>query len=147
MVPSNVLHSCCLGIGSNLNNPCNQLIQAIYQLKSQTNINVIKVSKFYKSKPLGEPSQPDFFNCAIQITTPLSPTSLLKNLMAIESLQNKKKYMHWGPRTIDIDILLYDGNKQYNDPNLQIPHPHILSRDFVLQPLQDLNPELILPNG
>jgi 2-amino-4-hydroxy-6-hydroxymethyldihydropteridine diphosphokinase len=140
------MNSVYIAIGSNLKKPLEQIKNAFILIREIDNINILKTSRIYWSHPLGTKNQPDFANCVILISTELSPHNLLKELQDIEKTLGKKTIMHWGPRTIDLDILLYD-NLVLNSKDLIIPHPEVENRDFVLLPLNDINPNLILPNN
>ena len=106
---------------------------------------VLGVSKLYRSKPYGFSDQPDFYNAAARISTDLDPLDLLARLQEIEQKLGKKVIRENGPRIIDLDLLLY-GDETLNLPDLRLPHPGILLRDFVLRPLHDLNPALSHPS-
>lgn len=132
-----------LGLGGNLGDPPATFQQALKLVGEFT--QVTKVSKLYRSKPYGFSDQPDFYNAAARITTDLDPLDLLARLQEIEQKLGKKVVRENGPRIIDLDLLLY-GDDSLNLPDLQLPHPGILQRDFVLRPLHDLNPALSHPN-
>lgn len=131
-----------LGLGSNQKFPERQLRRAIRSIASLPFTSIIKISSFYKTKAWGLQNQQDFCNAAIQINTRLSPWALLRACQKIENLQGRVRKRPWGPRIIDIDILLYN-NQVLHTETLIIPHPHILSRDFVLIPLQEINKQFI----
>lgn len=135
-----------IALGSNLSKPVNQLNLAIYHLKQLDTLSVISISPYYLSKPVDKSIQPDFVNAVIKITTSLSAIDLLSECKRIEALQGRKKSVRWGPRVIDLDILLYNRISQHNT-QLTLPHPEMLNRDFVLKPLLDIWPEATLPNG
>ncbi|MEE9451383.1 MAG: 2-amino-4-hydroxy-6-hydroxymethyldihydropteridine diphosphokinase, partial [Gammaproteobacteria bacterium] len=107
---------------------------------------VIKSSRLYQSPPLGPQDQPDFINAVVKIHTSTLPHDLLNLLLAIENKHGRIRQQHWGARTLDLDILLY-GDQCINDPNLTIPHPEMLKRHFVLAPLREIEPDLVLPDG
>jgi len=132
-----------LGLGGNLGDPPATFRKAIGQISGFAQI--IGVSKLYRSKPYGFSDQPDFYNAAARISTDLTPLDLLARLQEIEQKLGKKVVRENGPRIIDLDLLLY-GDDTLDLPNLQLPHPGILQRDFVLRPLHDLNPALTHPN-
>jgi 2-amino-4-hydroxy-6-hydroxymethyldihydropteridine diphosphokinase len=132
-----------LGLGGNLGDPPATFRKAIGEISDFAQI--IGVSKLYRSKPYGFSDQPDFYNAAARITTDLDPLDLLARLQEIEQKLGKKVVRENGPRIIDLDLLLY-GDKTLDLPELQLPHPGILQRDFVLRPLHDLNPALTHPN-
>lgn len=139
-------HSVFIGLGSNLDQPANQLKQALKLLAQLPDTELLSHSSFYGSKPVGPQDQPDFINAVAQLNTTLSPEILLQQLQAIEQQQGRIKKRHWGERTIDLDILLF-GQTEIDTPNLTIPHKEISQRDFVLKPLLELEPQLSLPNG
>ena len=142
--PSTVTSQVFLALGSNLNDPVAQIKQAIRSL-AQT-VNTIECAQLYQSKPLGPQDQPDFVNTVISGYTSLSPEELLITIQDIEQQQQRVKTQHWGPRTIDIDILFY-GNLRINTPELTIPHKELFNRTFVAIPLFDLIPSGITPIG
>lgn len=138
---------CYIALGSNLNDPLAQANQAIAALKQLPNTVVTDISPFYRSKPLGPQDQNDYLNAVIKLTTSLTPIALLDELQAIEKSQGRvRKDNRWGARTLDLDILLYDDLIIDND-RLTIPHYHMKNREFVLYPLYDISPELILPDN
>lgn len=126
-----------IGLGSNLDDPLSQLRNAIGNLKKVKNLNLIKVSSFYSSVPMGPQDQPDYINAVVEITTSLSAEHLLDELQKIENKQGRVRSQHWGARTLDLDILLY-GSEVINSERLTVPHSGISERNFVLYPLRDL---------
>ena len=134
-----------LGLGSNLSNPVEQLKTALNAISELPQTQLIKSSSFYGSKPLGPQDQPDFVNAVCKIQTELSPLVLLKAVQKIEQEQGRVKKRHWGERLIDIDILLY-GEQCIEEENLSIPHLQMSVRDFVLVPLAEISPGLVIPN-
>lgn len=139
--------TCFIGIGSNLDNPLKQINNAISKLKQHSRITILKLSKLYLSKPHSQTQQPDYVNCAVLIDTSLEPNDLLIELENITKAQNKYIKTYWGPRHIDLDILMYLDNRIINTNKLTVPHPEMLNRDFVLLPLADLDPNIILHNN
>ena len=137
---------CYLGLGSNLHSPVRQLRQAIASLGKLPRSAIVRASKIHVSNPLGVRSQPIYFNLVIAIQTSLSAIQLLHHCQAIENKQQRVHKQHWGARTLDIDILLYN-KKTINTPSLTIPHPQMLKRDFVLVPLLEIAPMVCLPNN
>lgn len=137
---------CYLGLGSNLGNPRQEIKDAITHLHSLPKVSVTKTSSFYRSKPMGPKNQNDFINAVIEISTTLNPHQLLALCKTTERQQNRIHYYRWGPRTIDIDLLLFE-QLILDSPNLQIPHPGLPHRNFVVFPLHELNSKLILPDG
>lgn len=134
-----------IGLGSNLDNPLEQVRQAIESLSRTPQIEVVRVSSLYRSHPLGPPGQPDYINAVMAIETSLSAEALLDVLQAIELSQGRvRDGERWGPRTLDLDILLY-GDVVMEQPRLKIPHPGLHERSFVLYPLLEIAPELLVP--
>jgi len=131
-----------LGLGGNLGDPPATFQQALKLIGEFAQVS--KVSKLYKSKPYGFADQPDFYNAAAQLSSNLSPLDLLAQLQEVEKQLGKKVVRENGPRVIDLDLLVY-GNEVIDLPELTLPHPGILNRDFVLKPLTDLNPMLTHP--
>jgi len=135
-----------IGLGSNLGNPKKQIADACKTLNTVASTSILALSSLYQSTPLGTVEQADFINAVAKISTRLSPSALLASLQAIEQNQKRVRKIHWGPRTIDLDILLFD-NLVINEPDLVIPHPQITQRNFVLVPLGEIEPKLQLPSG
>lgn len=139
-----------LALGANLGNPAETFGRAIARLNSETG-RVLKVSSFYRTAPLNPPelektSQPEFLNAALVCESILPPLEVLQKVLAIELElgRDRSKSMRWGPRLIDIDILLY-GSHVIDDQCLKIPHPEMHKREFVLRPLHEIAPELRHP--
>lgn len=138
---------CYIALGSNLGNPLEQANHAITALQQLPKTKVADISPFYRSKPLGPQDQNDYLNAVIKLITGLSPIELLDALQAIEKSQGRmRKDNRWSARTLDLDILLYD-NLIINSERLTIPHYHMKHREFVLYPLFDIAPKLILPDN
>lgn len=130
-----------IGLGSNLNDPQRQLKQAIISLKNIPLSKVIKCSSFYSSKPLGSDiEQSDYINAVLECATELSPHDFLDSLQDIEQKQQRVRQERWGPRTLDLDILMYD-DKIITDSRLNIPHIEMHRRGFVLLPLYEIAPD------
>lgn len=125
-----------IGIGSNLGDRESNCKQAIGLLR-QKGTTVIKESSLYETKPWGVTDQPLFLNMAIEIETDLKPFELLRTLKDIEKKMGREETFLWGPRIIDLDILLYNGNI-VDEKGLRIPHPHMQDREFVLRPLSEI---------
>jgi len=132
-----------VGLGSNLESPSRQIDQAIQSLKSLPQIHFITASRHYQSKPVGPQDQPDFINAVVKLETSLTPQELLAACQKIEIQQGRVRTQKRGPRTIDLDILLY-GDHVINTEDLIVPHPEMMHRDFVLKPLRQIAPELKL---
>lgn len=135
-----------IGIGSNLNNPLQQIKIACEELQHLSRTQFIKSSSLYSSSPLGPQDQPDFLNAVVELNTDLSASELLQQLLVIEHQHERVREMRWGPRTLDLDLLLY-GNEIITTTELTIPHPGLKTREFVLYPLVEIAPDLVLPTG
>lgn len=135
-----------VALGANLADPISQLNDACDALLSLANADSFSVSSYYCSAPMGDVEQPDYVNAVAGFQTDLAPIALLDALQSIENLQGRVRELRWGPRTLDLDLLLYD--KQLIDtPRLTVPHYGMRERSFVLVPLADIAPELILPDN
>jgi 2-amino-4-hydroxy-6-hydroxymethyldihydropteridine diphosphokinase len=132
---------CYLGLGSNIGDRERLLRQAVAYIDRVPEIAVVHCSSIYETEPVGYTNQSAFLNAVIRIKTRLSPTDLLASCMDIEQQLQRERLVKWGPRTIDIDILLYD-DLQISTPVLSIPHPLMGERFFVLIPLAEINPHL-----
>lgn len=135
-----------IGLGSNLDDPQARVTQASEMLKAHPALHDVTISPWYRSDPVGPGVQPDYINGVIKATCDLEPEALLDLLQQIENSQQRERNVRWGARTIDLDILLY-GEQKIKTDRLQIPHPRLCERNFVVYPLYDISPELILPNG
>jgi 2-amino-4-hydroxy-6-hydroxymethyldihydropteridine diphosphokinase len=135
---------CYLGLGSNLDNPRIQLNRALCAISKIPRTYLLRKSSVYISKPCGPISQPFFYNMVISISTSLSPEKLLAYCQRIEKQQGRIKKVKWGARTLDIDILMCE-QLHIKSARLTLPHPFLHYRDFVLIPLQEIAPKLILP--
>ena len=133
-----------IGLGSNLGEREALIRQALEALDALPETSVVKVSSLYDPEPVGEVDQPNFLNAACQIDTELTARQLLWNLLLIERRLGRVRQQRWGPRTIDLDLLLY-GNLVVDEPDLSVPHPELLRRSFVLVPLVELDPLLVHP--
>lgn len=133
-----------VALGSNLENPLQQLKQAVVAL--QKFAKNLEVSPFYGSKPLGPQDQPDYVNAVVKFDTDLEPLALLDKLQSIENEQGRVRLRRWGERTLDLDILLY-GEQIIESERLTVPHYDMQNREFVIVPLYQLAPELVLPSG
>ena len=135
-------HNAYIGLGSNLDDPKAQLGQALAHLAALPVSHRVAVSHFYVSKPVGPQDQPDFINACVHLRTALSPLALLDQLQGIEQRQRRVRLRHWGPRTLDLDLLLYD-DLVIDHPRLHLPHRELHRRGFVLIPLLDIAPDLL----
>lgn len=136
-----------VALGANLSDPKKQILRAIDALQHLPDSKLIACSPQYSSAPMGPQDQPDYVNAVAQLQTTLSPHRLLDELQRIELEQGRvRKDERWGPRTLDLDLLLY-GQQVIQDERLTIPHYGMTQRAFVLIPLYDIAPALILPDG
>ena len=134
-----------LGLGSNLQQPRLQISEAINRLENSRDLELLRISSFYRTPPWGDEQQDDFINAVVQIRTELEPGPLLRVLQAIENRMGRQRNTRrWGPRLIDIDLLLY-GDLQYQSDKLEVPHARIHERAFVLVPLAELDAKLNIP--
>lgn len=136
-----------IGLGSNLAEPRQQLRAALAALAALPDSQLTAVSSLYASDPLGPPDQPRYVNAVAALDTALTPLQLLDALQAIELEQGRvRKEQRWGPRTLDLDILLF-GQRILDEPRLSVPHYHMHARAFVLYPLAEIAADLQLPDG
>jgi 2-amino-4-hydroxy-6-hydroxymethyldihydropteridine diphosphokinase len=133
-----------IGLGSNLGDRAGNVRSAAEKLKNHAVDGQLRLSPLYLSEPWGKLDQPDFVNAAAEIATQLSPEDLLATCLSIEQGMGRERGEKWGPRIIDLDIVFY-GDEIVNTQDLEIPHPRLAERAFVLQPLLDLCPELVDP--
>lgn len=133
-----------LSLGSNIGDRAKNLRAAIAAV-ADAKLRAIRVSSFYETEPVDLRDQPWFLNCVVQAETELPPLDLLRALRGIESRMGSKKLVPKGPRLIDLDILLY-GDESIDTPELQVPHPRMLQRKFVLVPLAEIAPNLKHPS-
>ena len=134
-----------IGLGSNLEDPMQQLQSAIRELHHHNQIKLVSVSAFYRTRPLGPQDQPDYINAAAAIDTDLTAQALLETLLEIESRQGRTRNgERWGARVLDLDLLLF-ADDVINQPNLIVPHPEIQNRAFVLYPLADIDEKIFIP--
>ena len=135
-----------LGLGSNLGDRGSSIREAVDRLDKLSGTRVVKVSSLYETAPVGYEEQPDFLNAVVQVQTELSPTELLRAVLGIEHDMGRVRSLRWGPRVIDIDILLYD-NVTIRTADVEIPHPRMAERAFVIAPLAEIAPDIRLPDG
>ncbi len=133
-----------VGLGSNLDRPASQVRDALRELGGLPNTRLLRRSPLYRSAPLGPPGQPDYINAVAMLETRLTPDALLDLLQAIERRHGRMRGERWGPRTLDLDLLLF-ADRRIDSERLQVPHPEISRRPFVFVPLHDIAPELTLP--
>ncbi|MGY2798693.1 2-amino-4-hydroxy-6-hydroxymethyldihydropteridine diphosphokinase [Ewingella americana] len=136
-----------IALGSNLAKPVDQVNCALEALAHMPRTKLVVCSAFYRSKPLGPQNQPDFLNAVVALDTELPPEELLDCTQAIEQNQGRvRKLERWGPRTLDLDMLLY-GDRVINTERLTVPHYDMKNREFMLYPLAEIAPELVFPDG
>ena len=138
--------TCYLGLGSNIGDRRANLKEAFQRLAQIPTVEIIKTSSIYETAPVGPQDQPDFFNQVVEALVNCPARQLLGHIHRIEQEMGRVRTRQWGERIIDIDILLY-GDETIDEPDLQIPHPQMLVRQFVLVPLAEIAPDLILPDG
>jgi 2-amino-4-hydroxy-6-hydroxymethyldihydropteridine diphosphokinase len=135
-----------IGLGSNMGDRLQWLRLAVGRLAETPGIEVDRVSSVYETEPVGPLAQAWFLNAVVALHTTLEPMALLSCTQSIEQALERVRHSRWGPRTIDLDILLYDG-LELRQPTLQVPHPELCHRAFVMIPLLELAPDLALPDG
>jgi 2-amino-4-hydroxy-6-hydroxymethyldihydropteridine diphosphokinase len=133
-----------VGIGANLGPREETLRRAVALLGSADGVEVVAVSELRETEPVGVVDQPPFLNGAVSLKTTRSPRALLDLLLEIERSLGRVRGERWGPRVVDLDLLVY-GNEVVDEPGLRVPHPRLHERRFALEPLADLNPELEIP--
>jgi len=135
-----------IALGSNLDDPQAQLERAFKALNLIPKSQLGQCSHRYLSDPMGPQDQPRFINAVAELRTELTPLDLLAQLQALELAQGRRRDRHWGPRTLDLDLLLY-GDLVLCSEQLTIPHPGLYQRNFVLYPLAEIAPNLVFPDG
>jgi 2-amino-4-hydroxy-6-hydroxymethyldihydropteridine diphosphokinase len=132
-----------IALGSNLNQPRQQVSTAISTLATLANCKLIAQSRLYGSVAIGPGEQDNYVNAVVALDTNLSPVNLLHTLQSIEAEHQRQRNIRWAARTLDLDLLLY-GTESINTPELTVPHPRMFERDFVLRPLADIAPAELL---
>lgn len=140
-VTTNIVY---IGLGSNIEQPYQQIKKAIAALDEIPDTRVIKDSGYFKSRPMGPKDQPDYVNAVVELETALEAADLLEHCQLIEKQQGRIRSRRWGERSIDLDVLLY-AEQQIKTDKLTVPHPGICQRDFVYMPLLKLNPAIEIP--
>lgn len=135
-----------LSLGSNQGDRAAHLNEALARLEGSGHVRVTRRSSLYETAPIGMTAQPWFLNLVAEVDTALDPVELLDLALAVERQLGRIRTQRWGPRTVDIDILLYDG-QEVNTKVLVIPHPEMTRRRFVLEPLVEIAPDAALPDG
>ena len=134
----------CIGLGGNVGDAATTLQAAFDALDRLPATRLLARSRLYRTPAWGNEAQPDFVNAAALIETALEPRALLDGLLAIERAFGRERRERWGPRTLDLDLLLY-GDDMVDVPGLHVPHPHLHERAFVLRPLADIAPQARVP--
>lgn len=132
-----------IAFGSNVGDS-KSIIEKAFILIEQNNMKIINKSALYETKPYGYKDQPNFINGALEIETEFNARQTLERLLAIEKELGRTREIHWGPRTLDLDVIFFN-NEIYKEEDLVIPHPDMQNRDFVLKPLNDICPEYVHP--
>ncbi len=133
-----------VGLGSNLGERESMIRLALDDLSRLSSTRLVRASSLYDTEPVGDVDQPNFLNAVAQLDTELTPRQLLWNLLLIERRLGRVRTRHWGPRVIDLDLLLY-GSEVVDEPDLKVPHPELIRRSFVLVPLVELDPLIVHP--
>ncbi|HEY7667060.1 MAG TPA: 2-amino-4-hydroxy-6-hydroxymethyldihydropteridine diphosphokinase [Actinomycetota bacterium] len=135
-----------LGLGSNIEDRLAHLRDAVRMLREDEGIRVLRSSRVWETDPVGGPPQGDFLNAVIEVGFDGTPRELLASAHRVEAALGRVREVRWGPRTIDVDVLLI-GDRTIDEPDLIVPHPRLTERAFVLLPLLELEPDLALPGG
>jgi 2-amino-4-hydroxy-6-hydroxymethyldihydropteridine diphosphokinase len=138
-------HIAYVGLGSNLADPVAQVVQALEALDALPHTRLLEASSLYRSAPVGYLDQPDFINAVAQVETELPPRALLDALLALELECGRTREFQNAPRTLDLDVLMYD-DLVHHEHGLTVPHPQMHLRAFVLQPLLEIAPDCIIPS-
>ena len=133
-----------IGLGSNLGERESMIRRALDELARLPSTTLVRASSLYDTEPVGDPDQPGFLNAVAELETDLTARQLLWNLRLIERRLGRVHTRHWGPRVIDLDLLLH-GNEVLDQPDLTVPHPELIRRSFVLVPLVELDPLVVHP--
>ncbi len=139
-----IKHTAFVGLGSNLDDPQGQVLRALQSLDGLPQTKLLARSSLYRSAPVGYLEQPDFINAVAKLETALSPRALLDALLGLERERGRTRAFRNAPRTLDLDMLLYDG-LQFHEHSLTIPHPQMHLRAFVLRPLLEIAPDCLIP--
>lgn len=133
-----------LGLGGNIGDPVASMAKALRALHRRSDTRVLAVSPVYRTPPWGVIDQAWFHNACAEVTTSLQPEALLATCLDIEKRMKRQRIERWGPRIIDIDVLAYEGEEAFESPTLLLPHPRMTERAFVMVPLADIAPELLI---
>lgn len=137
-------HRAYIALGSNLQDPEQQVLRALEELNGLPQTRVVAKSALYRTAPVGYDNQPDFVNAAAEVHTELEPLALLRALLALETTHGRERPFPNAPRVLDLDLLFYD-DLAMHEPELTLPHPRLHERSFVLFPLTDIAPDLAVP--
>ncbi|MEQ8202052.1 MAG: 2-amino-4-hydroxy-6-hydroxymethyldihydropteridine diphosphokinase [Syntrophomonadaceae bacterium] len=135
-----------IGLGSNIGDKKANLARARFLIEGLEGVRISKKSSLYETSPWGKTDQDDFINQVIEVETDLEPLELLHQLQTVEIKLGRRRQVHWGPRDIDLDVLLY-GGEIIDLEELKVPHPYMMQRLFVLIPLAEIDSELVFPDG
>ena len=139
-------HKAFIALGSNLGKPTDNILSALKALNGDPRWQLLAYSSFYGSKPMGPQDQPDYVNAVCSVSTGLTAAALLQAMHDIEDSFGRKRLRRWGERSLDLDLLLF-GDEQHQSEQLQLPHPGLYERNFVLYPLAEIAADSLLPNG
>jgi 2-amino-4-hydroxy-6-hydroxymethyldihydropteridine diphosphokinase len=140
-MPSDTFRRATLGLGGNIGDPVRSMADALRALDARDDCRVVAVSRLYRTPPWGKTDQDWFFNACALVETALEPEALLDTCLGIERDMKRERKERWGPRTIDIDVLTFEGVAQ-SGGRLELPHPRMTGRGFVLMPLADVAPDM-----
>ncbi|WP_431192843.1 2-amino-4-hydroxy-6-hydroxymethyldihydropteridine diphosphokinase [Tianweitania aestuarii] len=140
------MHRAFIGLGGNLGDPQAAIRDALHRLDERAEISIVAVSSLYRTPPWGKLDQPDFLNAVAELATTLSPRALLDMCLATESQLKRIRQERWGPRLIDMDVLWFD-YRSVDEGGLQLPHPRMGERAFVMVPLAEIAPDLLTKDG
>ena len=135
-----------LGLGSNVGDRLANLQRAVDAFRGEPGVRIASSSRVWETVPIGGPPQPKYLNAVLRVETDRSPRELLDACRSVEQALGRVRTERWGPRTIDVDILLYD-DETVDAPDLTVPHPRMTERAFVVLPLLELDPDPMLPDG
>ena len=134
-----------IALGSNIEDPEGQVTRAFDEIAALPGTRVVARSRLHRTKPVGYANQPDFVNAMALVDTALEPRALLEALLAIEQRHGRVRTIPNGPRTLDLDIIVY-GDRVIDEPGLKVPHPRAKERAFVMGPLQEVWPDVVIPS-
>ena len=135
-----------IALGSNIEDPEGQVRRAFDEIAALPGTRVLARSRLHRTRPVGYADQPDFVNAMALVDTSLEPRALLAALLAIEQRHGRVRTIANGPRTLDLDIIVY-GNRVIDEPGLKVPHPRAKDRPFVMEPLKEVWPDLVIPDA